>query len=80
MAIRGAYTVADLPEGVTTVHCPKCGFTDSYMRRTLLTRLGANMTLSEALAQIAQCSHSEDVLNPCGIRWGSAAAIIRRAG
>lgn len=79
MAIRGAYTVADLPEGVTTVHCSKCGFTDSYMRRTLLTKLGANMTLSEALVEIAQCPSSADVLNPCGIRWGSGVAIIRRA-
>ena len=80
MTIRGAYTVADLPEGHTTVHCPKCGFSDSYMRRTLLTTLGPNVTLSEALAQIAQCPDSEDVLNPCGIRWGSATTIVRRAG
>jgi len=80
MAIRGAYTVADLPEGLTTVHCPKCGFSDGYMRRTLLKTLGPNVTLSEALAQISQCPHSEDVLNPCGIRWGFAPVNIRQAG
>jgi hypothetical protein len=80
MATRGAYTVADLPEGLTAVHCPKCGFADSCQRRTLLTTLGPNMSLPKALVHIAQCPHSEDVLNPCGIRWGAAVAISRRVG
>ena len=71
MAIRGSYTVADLPEGLTTVHCPKCGFVESVQRKTLLITLGPNASLPEALVQIAKCSNSENFLNPCGIRWGA---------
>jgi hypothetical protein len=71
MTKRGAYTVADLPEGFTTVHCTKCGLIDSYQRRTLLTTFGPNVSLQEVLARIANCAHSADILNPCGIRWGN---------
>jgi len=70
MASRGTYSVADLPDGLTTVHCPKCGFVESCQRRTLLLTLGPNVPLPEALVQIAKCPRSEDLLNPCGIRWG----------
>jgi hypothetical protein len=70
MANRGAYTVADLPEGLTTVHCPKCGFVESYQRRMLLTLFGPNVSLPDALVQIAKCPCSENPFNPCGIKWG----------
>lgn len=68
----GVYTIANLPEGFTAVHCPVCGFADSLQRKTLLATLGPNVSLPEALAQIAKCPRNGDRLNPCGVRWGSA--------
>jgi hypothetical protein len=72
MSNRGAYTVADLPEGLTAIHCPKCGLANSFHRKTLLAMVGANVSLPEALVRLANCSRSSNTLDPCRVMWGAS--------
>lgn len=40
MPRAGAYIVSDLPEGLTAIHCPKCGRAGRYKCKTLVERFG----------------------------------------
>lgn len=66
MARAGAYLVSDLPEGLTTIACPKCGRLGRYRRETLLRRFGPDAPLPSVLNKLADCPRRGNASDPCG--------------
>ncbi|MGB8182603.1 MAG: hypothetical protein WCF13_09555 [Stellaceae bacterium] len=65
MPRAGAYIVAELPEGMTAIHCPKCGRMGRYRRETLLRRFGPDAPLPHVLNLLADCPRRGQWGDPC---------------
>lgn len=67
MPRAGAYVVSDLPEGLTAIHCPKCGRSGRYRKSTLLKRFGPDAPLPTVLNELADCARRREWSDPCQV-------------
>jgi len=67
MPRAGSYRVHELPEGLTAIHCPKCGRLGRYRRETLLRRFGPDAPLPHVLNLLADCPKRRDMNDPCAV-------------
>lgn len=56
-----------LPEGLTAIHCPRCGRMGGYRRETLLKRFGPDAPLPHVLNLLADYPRSRDMNDPYGV-------------
>lgn len=67
--MRLKYTILDLPEGMTELHCDKCGRRGRYRRETLLERFGPEIALPDLRHKIAKCPRKNSKSDPCYVTY-----------